>query len=75
MRPAAEFIACASKFTSTITIGRAGVPDCGNAKSMVMLLKQSLGKGTEVEIIAQGADEVEAVNTLIALIDAGFGDL
>lgn len=75
MRPATEFIACAGKFQSDIKIGRADTSERSNAKSIVMLLKLALGKDTQVEIIAEGTDEQEAVNTLVALIDGGFGDL
>ena len=75
MRPATEFIACANKFRSDITIGRATAEERGNAKSVVMLLKLGLGKGTEIEIVAEGSDEREAVEALTELIDGGFNDL
>ncbi|MDF2524691.1 MAG: HPr component phosphorylation site, partial [Clostridiales bacterium] len=38
------------------------------------LLSLGLSKGTEVEIIANGDDEVEAVDALISLIDSKFGE-
>ena len=55
-RPASDFIACASKFKSRITIKRVGEEDDANAKSIVMLLSLGLGQGTEVEITAKGED-------------------
>ena len=55
-RPASDFIACASKFKSKITIKRVGEEDDANAKSIVMLLSLGLGQGTEVEITAKGED-------------------
>lgn len=73
-RPASDFIACASKFKSKITIKRVGEEDDANAKSIVMLLSLGLGQGTEVEITAKGEDEVEAVDSLVALIETKFGE-
>ena len=73
-RPASDFIACASKFKSRITIKRVGDEDDANAKSIVMLLSLGLGQGTEVELTAKGEDEVEAVDALVALIESKFGE-
>ncbi len=73
-RPASDFIACASKFKSKITIKRAGDEDDANAKSIVMLLSLGLGQGTEVTLTAKGEDEKEAVDALIELIDSKFGE-
>ena len=75
-RPASDFVSAAGKFKSTkITIKRAGEDEEANAKSIVMLLSLGLSQGEEVEIVAKGEEEVEAVDTLIALIDGGFGEL
>lgn len=75
-RPATEFVNKANLFSSKITI-RNFADDANkavNAKSIVLLLALGLGQGTDVEITANGADEVEAVDSLIALIDSGFGE-
>ena len=45
-----------------------------NAKSIVMILALGLGAGSDVEIIADGTDEVSAVDTLASLIASGFGE-
>ena len=45
-----------------------------NAKSMVTLLTQGLACGERVQICGDGPDEQEAVDTLVALIDSGFGE-
>jgi phosphocarrier protein HPr len=74
-RPASEFIACAKKFASKITIGRAVDQEKVNAKSIVLLLSLGLGQGESVEISAIGEDENTAVNTLVALIDSGFDEI
>lgn len=73
-RPASEFIAMSSKFQSRITIKKLSEDEDANAKSIVMLLSLGLGQGEEVEIAAKGEDEVEAVDSLIALIDSKFGE-
>ncbi|MDP4109172.1 MAG: HPr family phosphocarrier protein [Bacillota bacterium] len=74
-RPASEFINCAKKFSSRITIcqlGRESEPV--NAKSIVALLTLSLTQDKKAVISAKGSDEKEAVETLIALIESGFGE-
>ena len=73
-RPASDFIACASKFKSRVSIKRVGEEDEANAKSIVMLLSLGLGQGTEVELTAKGEDEVEAVDALVALIESKLGE-
>lgn len=73
-RPASDFVKAAGKFSSKITIKRAGDDSEANAKSIVFLLSLGLGKGTEVEIAATGDDEQEAVDALVALIESGFGE-
>lgn len=66
-RPAADFVKCATAYSASITVGRPG--DGGiNAKSIIMLLSQGLTQGTEVEIAAEGPDEKEAVEALVALL-------
>ena len=74
-RPASDFVHAASKFSSKIKIRRAGEEDEEvDAKSIIFLLSLGLCQGEEVEIIAKGDDEQEAVDALIALIDSGFGE-
>jgi phosphotransferase system HPr (HPr) family protein len=45
-----------------------------NAKSILMLLSLAMSKGTRVELFADGADETEAIGTLIGLIESGCGE-
>ncbi len=73
-RPASEFISCANKFESKISLIKFPEEEKVNAKSIVMLLSLAMGPGTEVEIIAKGSDEVDAVDTLVALIESRFGE-
>lgn len=74
-RPASEFVAAAMKFKSRITIRKEeeGARDV-NAKSIVMLLSQAMVAGTTVCITANGEDENVAVDSLVELIEGGFGE-
>jgi len=74
-RPASEFVAAAAKFKSRITIRKDedGAREV-NAKSIVMILSQALVTGTTVQITANGEDEMTAVDSLVALIEGGFGE-
>ena len=78
-RVAAEFVGKAESFSSEITLRR--LDENGEevrsapAKSIVFLISMGLKKGTAVELIAEGEDEQEAVDTLVGMIDAGFGEM
>lgn len=75
-RPAAEVVATAKKYKSQVKIrivsdeNKAPV----NAKSIIMLLSLGACQGSQVEIIAEGEDEKDAVDAVISLIDGGFGE-
>ena len=45
-----------------------------NAKSLLGVLSLGIVKGTPIKIIADGADEVEAIETLANLILSDFSD-
>ncbi|MEA4933651.1 MAG: HPr family phosphocarrier protein [Lawsonibacter sp.] len=74
-RPASDFVRAAGKFKSNITICRTGGDAPVNAKSIILLLSLGLGKGTKITIRAEGEDEVQTVDALVALIEGGFGEL
>ncbi|MCF7931514.1 MAG: HPr family phosphocarrier protein [Acholeplasmataceae bacterium] len=42
---------------------------------MIFVLSLGIKKDTVIDIAAEGEDEVEAVNQLVALIENGFGEL
>ncbi len=75
-RPASDFIQATKEFQSKIMIKRPedSDDDACNAKSIVSLLALALDQGEQVEIYAEGEDEQQAVDTLIALIDSRFGE-
>lgn len=75
-RPATEFVNCAKQFESKLTIHRVeGAPaKSDNAKSMVTILTMALKKGEIIEICGDGPDEIKAVDTLVELLETGFGE-
>ena len=45
-----------------------------NAKSIARLLGEGIAKGDVIEIAAEGPDEQAAVDSLVALVETGFGE-
>lgn len=74
-RPASDFVTTAKAYESSINICRVGEPDdIVNAKSVVMLLTLGIEQGEEVEITAQGNDEMQSVEALVNLVESGFDE-
>jgi len=69
-RPATFFIQKANEFKSSIWIEKDERKV--NAKSLLGVLSLGVTKGTSIGIIADGADEQEAVTTLVNLIASNF---
>ena len=71
-RPATFFIQTASKYKSTIWV------ECDdrrvNGKSLLGVLSLGIVGGTAIRIIADGMDENQAVEGLVALVESGFAD-
>jgi phosphotransferase system HPr (HPr) family protein len=75
-RPAAEFCQKAGEFKANIGIKKLGDnPKEGEAKSLLSIMATGIGQGDVVEIFAAGEDEMLAVETLVALIGSGFGEV
>ena len=75
-RPGSDFVNAAGKFKSKITIRRTDEDDDPvNAKSIAFVLSLGISKDVEIELAANGEDEQEAVDSLAAMINEGFGDL
>ena len=71
-RPAHLLVQLATRFKSNILIGKDSEQvDC---KSILSLLTLGAGQGTELSITAQGSDAVEAVESIVQLIEADFDD-
>ena len=70
--PATFFIQKANEFKSSIWVEKD--ERRVNAKSLLGVLSLGIVKGTAINLIADGADEKEAVEALIELISGNFGD-
>jgi phosphocarrier protein len=71
-RPATFFIQKANEFKSSIWIEKEDRRV--NAKSLLGILSLGIVGGTTIKIIADGADEEEAVKGLVDLVDSGFAE-
>ena len=71
-RPATFFIQKANEFKSSIWIEKDDRRV--NAKSLLGVLSLGIVKGTTINIIADGADEDAAIETLSELIDSDFNE-
>lgn len=69
-RPATFFIQKANEFKSSIWVEKDERKV--NAKSLLGVLSLGITKGTTINIISDGADEEEAVVTLVNLIASNF---
>ena len=71
-RPATYFIQKANSYKSSLWV------ECGdrraNAESLLGILSLGITKGTRITIVADGADEADAIEGLANLVLAGFND-
>lgn len=71
-RPATFFIQKANEFKSSIWVEKD--ERRVNAKSLLGVLSLGIVKGTTINLIADGADEAEAVDALAELIASNFAE-
>ena len=71
-RPATFFIQKANEFKSSIWVEKD--ERRVNAKSLLGVLSLGIVKGTAINLIADGADEKEAVEALVELIGSNFSE-
>ena len=69
-RAAAKLVTLAERFSACLHVSRDGqkVPAC----SIMGLMMLGAGKGSEVEIEAEGWDAKEALEAVAGLVEAGF---
>ena len=72
LRPAGVLSQTAMKFKSNIVIeyGEKRIV----AKSVLNVMAAGIKSGTEVNLIVDGEDEEEAMNTLVEAIESGLGE-
>lgn len=71
-RPATFFIQKANSFKSALGVEREDRRV--NAKSLLGVLSLGIVKGMSITLTADGADEEEAIEALVALIETGLED-
>lgn len=71
-RPAMCFVDAANAFASTVTVKRQAQSVDG--KSIMQMMMLAATKGTELEIVAEGADAEAAVAALKKLVEGGFDE-
>jgi phosphocarrier protein len=73
-RAAAKLVRAASAFRSTLKLIRLDRGMVADAKSILSVLMLAAARGTELQIMAEGADEGQALEALCHLIGGGFGE-
>jgi phosphocarrier protein len=71
-RAAAKLVSAASAYTADIFLDKEGQRINGKSIMGVMMLAAS--QGTKLTLVIDGRDEVEAMRTLLDLIDDKFGE-
>jgi phosphocarrier protein len=71
-RAAAKFVTTAASFSSNVELSKEGQQVNGKSIMGVMMLAAS--RGTELVIMVQGTDEVEAADSLVHLVEDRFGE-
>ena len=71
-RPATFFIQKANEFKASVWVEKE--ERRVNAKSLLGVLSLGIVGGTTIKIIADGADEQEAVDALVKLVETGFAE-
>jgi phosphocarrier protein len=71
-RPATFFIQKANEFKATIWVEKDSRKM--SAKSLLGVLSLGITRGTSITLSAEGSDEEEAVNALVALINSNFDE-
>jgi len=71
-RAAAKFVTQASLFESEIFVKRKG--QNVNGKSIMGVMMLAAAKGSDIELIIDGADESQAMQSLLELIENKFGE-
>ena len=71
-RPATFFIQKANEFKASIWVEKEERKV--NAKSLLGVLSLGITRGTSINVIADGIDEKEAVDALVALVENNFAE-
>ncbi|MBQ5398510.1 MAG: HPr family phosphocarrier protein [Ruminococcus sp.] len=72
MRPASTFATAMAKYSSDVVLKHNGSDV--NAKSLMNIIAACIKCGNEIEVVATGADENEALAEAVQMIESGFGE-
>jgi phosphocarrier protein len=71
-RAAAKFVTTAASFSCDIDLSREG--QRVNGKSIMGVMMLAASRGTDLVIMTQGSDEIEAADSLVELVKDRFGE-
>lgn len=71
-RPAKVFATAAKGFAADVRVAKGG--DAVNAKSVLSVLTLDCHQGDEITVSAEGEDAEAALQSLVALVESGFGE-
>lgn len=71
-RASAKFVKCAESYDARVTVMRDGQSVGGTSIMGLMML--AAGPGSTLHIVAEGPQGPEALQALVALVEAGFGE-
>lgn len=71
-RASAKFVKCAETYDARITVTREGQSVGGTSIMGLMML--AAGPGSTLHMVAEGPQGPEALQALVALVEAGFGE-
>ncbi|HRH46368.1 MAG TPA: HPr family phosphocarrier protein [Pyrinomonadaceae bacterium] len=74
-RAAAQLVKMSGKFQSKIQLIRQDNTVVADAKSILSVLTLAASKGTGLQLMIEGVDELEALNAIVDLIENGFGEI
>jgi phosphotransferase system HPr (HPr) family protein len=74
-RAAAQLVRLAGTFKSRIRLMRLDNQVVADAKSILSVLTLAAGKGTELNLTVEGADERDAFDAVKELFAKGFGEI
>ena len=72
-RPAASLVKLSARFKSEVFLIKDGFSI--NAKSIIGVMTLAAEQGSKITLRVEGADENEAMTELVALFNAGFGEM
>ncbi|HEU5482059.1 MAG TPA: HPr family phosphocarrier protein [Sphingomicrobium sp.] len=71
-RASAQFVKMASEIDATIEVEKDGSRVCGTSIMGLMMLGAAMGDTVTIHVEGNGADQ--ALATLVALVESGFGE-